>query len=524
MPVAGDRLDRRVGGARWLLPLVAAALVLVGAGLAAGVLKWGWSEPPKSVRVVDEVAVTPTDFTAQFSSNSPVMAAEPGEPRFVVMANRLDAPDFGCALQVSGDGGRSWVTANPAPELPEGAEKCYAPEVAFDADGTLHYLFIGLAGPGNRPMGAFLAASDDRGVSFTPPRQVLGPLNFAVRMAIDRELGEAGRMHLVWIKATSDPSLGGFGPPPNPVLTAYSDDGGETFSDPVQVSDPGRERVVAPALALGPDHAVHVAYYDLGRDAIDYQGLEGPVWEEPWSLVLASSFDGGRRFGQGRPVDDEILAAERVMLIFTMPPPALVAGRGGLVCAGWTDARHGDADALARCSPDEGRRWEELRRLNDDPVGNGVTQYLPRLSLSPQGRLDALFFDRREDPRNVRNHSYLTYSTDGGRGFARNHRISRDASDTAIGQQYVHAAAQGQFEMGARLGLLSFESRAVAAWPDTRHSTRGTTGQDLFSATVALPGPRTAGPARIAGAALLVAGLAGLGGASIRRRYKRASQ
>lgn len=140
---------------------------------------------------------------------------------------------------------------------------------AFDGDGVLHYLFVGLTGPGNEPMGAFLTTSGDRGRTFTPPRQVLGPLKFSVRMAIDRDAGGAGGLHLAWVDTSSDPPTGGFGPPPNPIMTAHSDDGGETFSSPVQVSDPDRLRVVAPALALGPDGAVHVAYYDLGDDVVD---------------------------------------------------------------------------------------------------------------------------------------------------------------------------------------------------------------------------------------------------------------
>ena len=502
---------------RWVAAL-ATTLAIAGAALATGALNPEPRRAAEPVEVVDEVAVTPTNIEAQYSSNSPVLAAEPGLPDFVVMANRLDSPDFSCSLQLSGNGGRTWLTANPVPKLPEGAEKCYNPEVAFDADGTLYYLFVGLAGAGNRPMGAYLVSSTDRGVSFTPPRRVLGPLEFAVRMAIDPDLGNRGRIHLLWIHATSDPVTGGFGPPPNPILAAYSDDGGTTFSEPVQVSAPNRERVVAPALAVGPDGTVHVAYYDLGRDAIDYQGLEGDIWDEPWSLVLSSSSDGGAKFSNGTVVDDEIRAAERVMLIFTMAPPALIGGSDGFVCSAWTDARHGDADVLARCSSDGGRTWAVPRRLNDDRRGNGVTQYLPRLSLSPQGRLDAIFFDRRDDPRNVRNHTYLTYSTDDGRRFAKNRRISGDPSDTRIGQQYVHAAARGQFEIGGRLGLLSFDDGAVAAWPDTRHWAAGAKAHDLFSATVSLPDPAGQPPiSRLVGGAA-IAGMAGLAGAAVARR------
>ena len=471
--------------------LAAFALVatLVGGGLVVEGLQ-GSDRAGSALRVSPEVPLTPMDLGVRAAHNSPVLALDPTEPRFVVVANRLDAPDFGCALQVSGDRGRGWTPVNPVPKLPAGADKCYAPEVAFDDEGVLYYLFVGLAGRGNEPMGAFLVTSKDRAQTFSVPRRVLGPRNFAVRMAVDASIGDRGRIHLVWLHATSDPPLGGFGPPPNPIMAAYSDDGGRTFSAPVQVSDPARRRVVAPTLALGPDHLVHVAYYDLQDDAIDYQGLEGPTWDRTWSVVVASSKDGGRRFAPGVVVDDEIVPNVRVMLIFTMPPPALAAAASGALCAAWPDARRGDADVVVRCTRDGvSKLWGPLRRANDDRVGNGVRQYLPRLSFSSGGRLDLVFFDQRGDPEgHFANVSY-TYSRDEGRRFARNLTLTDDPSDTRIGQQYVNVSATGQVEFGSRLALLSLPEGALVAWPDTRNSRAGITAQDLFATEVEVTDP-----------------------------------
>lgn len=479
--------------------------LVAGIALASGAIAVAPSRPAGPVRAGLEVPVTPMNLTLKASHNSPLLAVDPTDSRFVVMAHRMDAPDFSCGLQLSGDSGRSWMEADPVPTLPDGADKCYAPEVTFDANGTLYYLFVGLHGAGNEPMGAFITTSGDRGRTFSAPRQVLGALNFGVRMAIDPDLGPAGRLHLVWIHATSDPPLGGFGPPPNPIMASYSDDGGRTFSEPVQVSDPDRARVVAPALALGPDHAVHVGYWDLNNDAIDYQGLEGPVWPDPWTLVLATSQDGGENFAAGSVVDDEALAHERVMLIFTMAPPSLVAD-DDQVCFGWTDARNGDADVLVRCSHDEGRSWSKAARVNDDAVGNGKRQYLPRLALSPQGRIDAIFYDRRQDAENVLNHVFYSSSSDGGATFGSNTRITRYPSNSQIGQQYVGAAAEGQFEIGNRLGLVSAPSAALAAWTDMRNSFPQTTAQDLFTAQLRVPrATGTAGWARLLGVALIAA-------------------
>jgi hypothetical protein len=108
------------------------------------------------------------------ANNSPELALDPTASAFVAAAHRQDAPRFACGLAVSGSGGQGWWPVNPMTELPEGAKTCYAPEVSFGPQGRLHYLFAALHGRGNEPVGVFLASSDDRGQSFTEPRQVLG--------------------------------------------------------------------------------------------------------------------------------------------------------------------------------------------------------------------------------------------------------------------------------------------------------------------------------------------------------------
>ena len=434
----------------------------------------------------EEVPVTAVDLINKTANNSPILVADPTEPRFVVLANRLDSPDFGCALQVSGDRGRSWVGADPVAELPSGAEKCYAPEVAFDARGVLYYLFIGLHGAGNSPMGTFLTTSRDRGRSFTTPRRVLGPERYQVRMAIDPTVGRAGRIHLVWLQTEADPPLGGLPATPNPLMAAYSDDGGDSFSRPVQISDPERQRVVAPAVAVGPGRRVHVLYYDLQDDARDYQGLEGPRWEGRWSLVVTTSADGGRRYGRSIVVDQDVVPPDRVMLIFTMPPPALATDDAGRVYAAWHDARNGDWDVFLRGSPDHARTWDAPVRLNDDQVGNGRHQYLPRLSVAADGRVDAVFYDRRGNKENRGNDVYYTYSGDNGRTWQRNLKLTSLDSDSRIGPRYAVPSAQGLNEFGSRIALWSEPSGALVAWTDTRNTGRGFPAQDIYASAVTL--------------------------------------
>lgn len=482
--------------------MVSVPLILLGIALATGFASR--SPVVRVVGVAPNAPLTAMDESNGTASNSPMLAIDPSEPRFVVAANRIDGPDFSCALQRSGDGGHTWIPAKPVPALPPSVDKCYGPEVAFDRHGTLYYLFIGLAGAGNEPSGAFLTTSRDRGKTFSAPRPVLGPLNFGVRMAIDPTLGARGRIHLTWLHATSDPPLGAFGPPPNPIMTAYSDDGGRSFSKPLQVSDVNRPRVVAPALTLGPNHTVYIVYYDLRDDERDYKNLEGPVWDEPWEIILVRSTDGGRTFSNGESVTGDLVPPERPILIFTMAPASLVAN-GDRVCAAWGDARNGDPDIMVACSRSSGP-WLR-RRINDDSVGNGARQYLPKLGLAPTGRIDAVFYDRRDDPENVKHRVYYAYSTDGGMTFAPNVAVTPNGFSSRIGPQYVGHAADGQYELGSRLAAVSLRNEALLAWADTRNSSSIARNQDVFGTSISLERDPPSWAPRVFGAAMAGVGI-----------------
>lgn len=439
--------------------------------------------------------VTTTDLIHRVSNNSPELAVDPTDSRFVVTANRLDAP-FNCSLQVSGDGGRGWLTVQPVPKLPSGADTCYAPEVAFAGDGTLYYLFVGLAGAGNSPMGAFITTSHDRGLTFSTPRRILGPERYQVRMAIDPTEGDAGRIHLVWLQSGTPAPTGGLPSTHNPILTAYSDNRGVSFSKPVQISDPSRTHAVAPALALGPDHSVDILYYDLGDDVRDYQGLNGPTWTaSTWSLVLTRSTDGGRHFTPGEVVDSHIVPPGRVMLIFTMPPAALAVDQSGRLFVAWHDARNGDWDVFLRRSIDGGRSWGRALRLNDDPVHDARDQYLPHLSVAPSGRIDAIFYDRRGNTDNIGTNVSYTWSADGGEKFSRNVQINEVTFSSIVGPRYLAPSARGLVEFGSRLGLVSEDSRVLAGWTDTSNTRRGVKAQDIMATEIDFPG--ASGPSAV---------------------------
>ena len=460
------------------LPAVVIALASLGT--------WQHGRSPKGrpARVTDETPATANDLRLTRAQNSPAVASDPTDKDVVMLAYRLDAPEFGCGLAVSGDGGRGWIPRNPVQTLPDGVEKCYAPEIAFDKVGTLFYLFVGLSGPGNAPVGAFITTSVDRGQSFSSPRRVLGPGRYQVRLLIDRSKGHDGRLHMVWVEPHAPVGLGGYGSGANSIEAAHSDDGGRTFSEPQRVSDPGRARVLAPSVALGPHHALHVLYYDLVDDVRDFQGLEGPTWDGMWSLLVASSDDGGNHFGVSRVVDDGVVPPERVMLIFTMPAASLAVTASGHLLVAWYDGRNGDWDVFLRQSPNGGSSWTAALRLNDDALGNGRHQYLPCLEVHDKSEVFVIFYDRRDDHDNLRNGVYYTWSSDSGKTFRPNLRVTSGLSDSRSGQRYTIPSAEGLVEFGNRLSLTwDGDGSVLAAWADARNS-RTPPQQDVFTARV----------------------------------------
>lgn len=445
--------------------------------------------------------------------NSPVVARNPVDGANVVAANRVDLQDFSCAVHVSHDGGGSWAGHRSLPVPEGGGDHCYAPDIAFGPDGRLYVAYVTLAGRSNTPKAVWLATSDDGGDSFSEPSRIGDELSFQVRLRADPE--EPGRLFLTWLDAADTGTLS-FPEPGQPILSAVSGDGGESWSEPVQVNPDGRERVVAPSPAVGPEGDWHVAYLDVGDDRLDYHGAHegrgGPPYQGSWELVMARSGDGGRTWSE--TTVDEVVPTER-FLVFLPPFPAVaVDPHGEGVYAAFTGGRAADdpqagADVFLWASPGSGDDWGDAVRVNDTARGDGTRQYLPQIDVASTGRVDVVYYDRREDPDNVANEVSLQASQDGGATFTDRLVISDEPFDSRVG----FGAFRDMADLGSRLALVSTRDRALAVWTDTRAGTEVSGKQDLSQAIVAFAGgPAWPGAAlvavRLGGGALVVLGVA----------------
>jgi len=106
--------------------------------------------------------------------------------------------------------------------------------------------------------------------------------------------------------------------------------------------------------------------------------------------------------------------------------------------------------------------------------------------------VDVVYYDRRRDPRDIRNDVSLQSSFDGGQSFSSRLRLSQRSFDSRIG----FGDEAGLPDLGSRLGLVSADAGALAVWTDTRAGTRASKKQDLAAGLVSFSRPaRLAEPA-----------------------------
>ena len=486
--------------------LIAGAILLVVSALSDG-------EKVRSAGSDRPVNAGAGDLGDISAHNSPTVVRNPRDRRNVIVSNRIDSPDFSCAVHVSRDAGRTWKrTRVPIP--PGRGRKCYAPDAAFAPDGTLYVSYVTLQGRGNTPSAVWLASSRDAGRTLGAPRRVTGPLAFQVRLSADPR--RSGSLYISWVQAREVGTLRFTSG--NPIMLTRSDDGGRRWTPPVRASSPARSRVLAPSSVVGRNGELYLLYLDVGDDTLDYEGGHeaqgGPPYAGRFTLVVARSQDRGATWAES--VVDDRVAPTRRFIAFLPPFPALAADRdSGKLYVAFEDARDGDPDVRVWSLAPGASTWDGPVRVNDTPRRDGTHQYLPKLAVAPGGRVDVAYYDRRDDEgSNVFNDVSLQSSSDGARTFGSRTVLSKTAFDSRIGFGNERELA----DLGSRVGLDADDDGALAVWSDTRSGTEASIKQDIYIAGVETGPSPTAAVLRYAGLALILGGLLALGAQRFGRR------
>ena len=474
---------RGSGGGRTAALAAAAGLGLVLVGIGWAVSSGEDSPPRMEVRAGTNRPVTGTAGEDSLDAyNSPAAVASPKDVDTLVVAARLDRPQFSAVVRRSVDAGETW-TSTDVP-LPAGELRTYAPDLAYDADGGLYATFITLSEPGNNPTGVWLAQSNDDGQSFTTPTKVAGPYAYQPRVLVN-----GNTVHVSFVQATNavETITNGFGPPPNPVMVATSTDSGATFGEGVSVSAQ-RERVGAATPFFGIDGELMVLYEDFGDDSADFENTSGaPTFDGDFELVLARSGDSGGSFEEVSVIDDAVKATDRFNPYTPVYPSVAVspigeAPAGDAIYVTWADATNTDWDVFVRRSNDNGATWGARTQVNAAD-NSGTHQYLPAVSVAPNGRVDVAYYDRTEGGNdNVFTAAVLATSFDAGATW-RTISVSDKLFDSRVGPQATNPETA---DFGSRVSLISQAERALAVWTDSRSGNEGTGRQDVYFAPISI--------------------------------------
>ncbi len=327
------------------------------------------------------------------------------------------------------------------------------PGITCDSQGNFYTVILSYEDTSS-PNGLFVTKSGDGGVTWGPHVTAVdgvpGVFEDKELIACDRTGGPYdGNVYVSWARFYS-----------TQIYNVRSTDGAQSFQSPIRISDSGG--VQWPVPVVGADGALVVAWVDL---------------YDP-SIMLDRSFDGGFSFGNDIQLTDlytgsvDLNGNIRSYSFPAMDCDIFGGSHHGRFYVAYMDRQGSDYDIYFRYSDNNAATWSAPLRINDDAVNNGRDQFHPWLTVSPDGAISVVFYDRRNDPSNYLMDLYFTQSLDGGLSWSENRRVTTVSSDPNAGSR---AGLIGEY-----IGLAaSSANRVHPVWTDTREG-----NQDVYTAVI----------------------------------------
>ena len=516
------------------------------------------------------VQATKTNVDPGRMYSTPTFAVDPDDSMRVIAA-AADLRSRRCHVMRSVDGGASWAMLEASPALPsypfcsQSQGGVIQTPMAFGRNGMLYMASGGWDDQdGARASGAIvLSRSNNLGDTWETSvvynaRGKTGDAAENVRPAqglvVDTKHGSDDAV-IVSFNLTK-PNASAPNAEPTRPMVATSTDGGRTFNPPVDLSAgqfdaaPVRQQALTSrttvTLAPGatttsttiPPQGSRAAQHDQAvnfggsnaRLAIDGKGKVYALWNSaaanitpnpPAARYLSTSSDGGKTWN----------TTQAMPFSYDNANPRFAASPEGVLHIVYQrnpkPDLNGYAEVYHQMSTDGGKSWSGPKALSDDRESDMNVQVIPNVNVAPNGRVDAVWWDTRDDPGTRSNDVYYSYSNDDGRTWSPNRRITDQSVDRKVG---VWGA---NYDITSPPSVYSTNEFAIFGWDDTRHTAEnyqigingsfGDGTQDVYTAIAQFEvvGPANNDTARIVLAAvigLLVVGLVLLGVAVAAKR------
>ncbi|MCJ7554477.1 MAG: T9SS type A sorting domain-containing protein, partial [Ignavibacteriaceae bacterium] len=234
-----------------------------------------------------------------------------------------------------------------------------------------------------------------------------------------------------------------------PGFFTRSTDGGGSFEDCITI--PGYP--FWGTLAVGPEGELYIGGSN-GSDFLVVKSTNAQNSSEmvTWDMTTVVDLDGSISNGHG-PNPGGLLGQT---LIATDTSNGPYHGNVYLLCS--VDRKHDPLDVMFVRSTDGGVNWSSPNRVNDDP-NTTAYQWFGTMSVAPNGRIDVVWLDTRDNLGTYLSALYYSKSTDGGVTWSPNERFS-DYFDPHVGWPQ-------QNKMGDYFDMVSDSNGAYLAWAAT---------------------------------------------------------